>query len=202
MVRAADAATAAAAAAALAPAFPKASVYHSQLVGRGPLCIRLTAGVIPSKFKDKPAFAPFQVRGDTAEYRLTVENDTIRERLASLPLNTWVEVQAAGSRDAATLEVLRMAPQRTPTARRMDAGAAGPGESPAGAAAPAPSSLENEYWTALEAAVRIVGDFQRQFGREPSEAERAIACTLWIQANRERDGRPLAAPRPAPRGGR
>ena len=101
-----------------------------------------------------------------------------------MEFGTWYQVRALGAKDAAFLELnaadaanLPAPPDAPPAPSRQDAS-----ESP---------SLSRGYCEALDAAVLLVETFRKRHGREPSDAERAIACTLWIEQNRSHGRRPL-----------
>jgi hypothetical protein len=54
-----------------------------------------------------------------------------------------------------------------------------------------PPSLARSYFDALEVAHTMVEAFKARHGREPTECERTIACSLWIEHNRSAGRKPL-----------
>ena len=162
--------------------FPKVTVYHSTLRERtaeNPVRLMLTSLPRPSKFKDKPDYVTFEVEGDSTSYTYQCETPAIRDQLDALPVREWLDVRAFGAKDAAVLEVEPVNGSPVKAAEK------------APPAAPESPSLSRAYWDALDAAVAIVDAFKKHHNREPSEAERAIACTLWIEQNRSAGRRPL-----------
>lgn len=169
------------------PTFDKKTVYHSQLSAASPLRVMLTSDVKPSKFAGKPPWVAFKVDGDPGEYQYTVENDACGAALSGLPRNVWFLLTAAGSRESATIHASGVE------------GASAPRSQPA--PAQDAESIASAFYGALEIAARVVARFEKAHGRHPSETERVIATTFFIEHNRT--GRPIAsavreAPKPAP----
>jgi hypothetical protein len=143
-----------------------------------------------SKFAGRPPYARFVIDG--AEFDYQCETPAIAEQLADTPLNVPLRIHALGSKEAAHLDV-----------EQAEAGPTGPTFYPATtsrtaaqnrvqapAQAPAAPTCSRGYWDALDVAVALVEQFKAKHGREPSEAERAIAATLFIELNRS--GKPLS----------
>jgi hypothetical protein len=53
----------------------------------------------------------------------------------------------------------------------------------------------DQYMQALDVAVVVVAEFEKQHGREPTEVERTIATSLFIELNKERRGQAAQAAR-------
>ncbi len=110
-----------------------------------------------------------------------------------MPLNTPLRITALGSKEAAHLEVEQSEKSSAPNsseAPATDARATQQNRVQAPAPAPAAPTCSRGYWDALDVAVELVARFKAKHGREPSEAERAIAATLYIEFNRS--GKPLS----------
>ena len=165
--------------------FPKRSLYHSNLREKteaSPLRVCFTSPPRDSKYPNKPAYVTLEIEGDGIDYTYAVENEAIRAQLTKVDFGPWYEVRALGAKDSAFLEITEADSAKSDEpagAQRQDA-AEGP-------------SLSRGYWEALDAAVLLVEAFRKRHGREPSEAERAIACTLWIEQNRSHGRRPLCS---------
>jgi hypothetical protein len=166
------------------------TLYHSRLRDLGRVVAVLTHKPRASKFSGKPDYCRFIIDG--AEFDYQCESPTIAEQLQAVPLNTPLRIHALGSKEAAHLEV-----------EQAEAGPTGPMFYPATTSrtaaqnrvqAPAPTpaapTCSRGYWDALDVAVELVARFTAKHGREPSEAERAIATTLFIEFNRS--GKPLS----------
>ena len=172
--------------------FPQATVWHSTLRERtaaNPVRLMLTSLPRPSKFKDRPDFVTFQVEGDSTSYTYQCESPEIRDQLDKLPVREWLDVRAFGAKDAAVLEVEPVSPSGEISAG-VNKSSSTRVEKPAEDAVESPS-LARGYFEALDAAVLLVEAFKRRHGREPSEAERAIATSLYIECNRTAGRRPL-----------
>ena len=160
----------------------KLSIYHSELRARsadGPVRLMFTGLPRESKYPNKPPFCTFQLADDSTSYTLTLESDAVRETVERCELRQFYDVRAFGAKDAAVLEVEPVNGSPVKAAEK------------APTAAPESPSLSRAYWGALDAAVAIVEAFKKRRNREPSDAERAIACTLWIEQNRSAGRRPL-----------
>ena len=169
--------------------FPQATVWHSTLRERtaaNPVRLMLTSLPRPSKFKDRPEYVTFEVEGDSTSYTYQCETPEIRDQLDKLPVREWLDVRAFGAKAAAVLEVEPVSGSPVKAAEKAPSAAP---ESPS--LSRESPSLSRAYWDALDAAVAIVDAFKKRHNREPSEAERAIACTLWIEQNRSAGRRPL-----------
>ena len=88
--------------------FERKSLYHSNLVyytGDNPdgLPCQLTTNVIASK--DGGKIVKIQPMGDPDDYWVKLENEVVEAAFASVPKETWVSIQAYGSRDAATVAI-------------------------------------------------------------------------------------------------
>jgi hypothetical protein len=165
------------------------TLYHSKLRDLGCVSAVLTARPRPSKYPGKPEYCDLTIGGESWQYNC--ETPAIAEQLQAVPLNTPLRVTALGSKEAAHLEV-----------EQAEAGPTGPTFYPATtsrtaaqnrvqapAPAPAAPTCSRGFWDALDVAVALVEQFKAKHGREPSEAERAIAATLYIEFNRS--GKPL-----------
>ena len=161
------------------------TLYHSKLRELGPIVAEFASKPRPSKFPGKPEYCHVVIDGQELEYQC--ESPAIAEQLQEVPLRTPVRIQALGSKDAAYLEVVPVGSSevRTTAAATSQQNRVAPAPVPA----PAPTCSRG-YWEALDVAVELVAAFQKRHGREPSDAERAIAATLYIEFNRS--GKPLA----------
>ena len=155
-----------------AVASQRRTLYHSKLreiSELGPIVAEFSSKPRPSKFRGRPDFCHVIIDGQELEYQ--VENEAISEQLEDVPLRTPVRIQALGTKEAASLVVeVTNAPA---TAK----------------APPQQATCSRGYWEALDVAVALVEQFKKRHRREPSEAERTIAATLYIEFNRS--GKPL-----------
>jgi hypothetical protein len=165
--------------------FPSRRVYWSQLRERSPLTIVLLDQPRDSKFPDRLPYVRFRVDGEDPEHELQIESEAARWTLEkNVAVGVPTTVAATGTGEHAELKVQGAAPAR----RSPAAAPAAPGAS---SDAPEGDSLARSYFAALEAATELVATFKERHGREPSEAERTIACSLWIEQNRSGGRRPL-----------
>jgi hypothetical protein len=173
--------------------FNKKTVYHSELASKGVLTIMLTQPPRASKYAGKPAYAKLRIQGDDTDYTLTVENEMVDEALCALPLNAFVTVHAQGARETARLVVKDAPAPRQPPPVRREAPAErnrpvadreARQQRPATTDVPTANAMDLAMWNALTAGHRIVAAFVKYHGREPSEAERCIAASLFIESNR------------------
>jgi hypothetical protein len=156
----------------------------------------LTARPRPSKYPGKPEYCDLTIGGESWQYN--TETPAIADQLRDVPLNVPLRITAAGSKEAAHLEVelsegdlKKYAPAHKSTeAPTTHARTAAQNRVQAPAQAPAAPTCSRGYWDALDVAVALVEQFKARHGREPSEAERAIAATLYIEFNRS--GKPLS----------
>jgi hypothetical protein len=152
----------------------------------------LTARPRPSRYPGKPEYCDLTIGGESWQYNC--ESPAIAEQLQAVPLNTPLRIHALGSKDAAHLEVEQAAnlpPAGSSTeAPTTHARTAAQNRVQVPAPTPAPPTCSRGYWDALDVAVALVERFKAKHGREPSEAERAIAATLYIEFNRS--GKPLS----------
>lgn len=170
--------------------FGRKTVYYRDLRQASPISISLLSHPQPSKYPDRLPYCRFTVEGEAGTFELQVENAGVQAALAALPLGQYVTVVAAGSRDSAQLVVLGQdVTLPFPAAHPV----------PAEAQRPEPQtaepSLARSYAEALIAAEKLVAAFKARYGREPSEAERAVACTLFISLDRSGGRRPLTRSR-------
>jgi hypothetical protein len=140
-----------------------------------------------SKFSGRPDYCRFIIDG--AEFDYQCETPAIAEQLQAVPLNTPLRITAAGSKAAAHLAVEQASPASTEAPTTI-ARTAAQNRVQAPAPTPAAPTCSRGYWDALDVAVALVEQFKAKHGREPSEAERAIAATLFIELNRS--GKPLS----------
>jgi hypothetical protein len=164
------------------------TLYHSELRTRsehGPVRIQVLEEPRESKYAGREPYCLVKVEGEDAGRYYAIENPEIFAQLQSLPRNQWLSVTALGSREAAVLEVADHEPPATaPVVNRIAK------DIQETAKAHAPASIAGSYWQCLRMAKSMVGAFEKEFGHEPSEAERAIATTLFIEQCRS--GRPLS----------
>jgi hypothetical protein len=163
----------------------------------GPTAAVLTHKPRASKFAGRPEYCRFIIDGAEQDYQC--ESPAIAEQLQAVPLNTPLRITALGSKEGAHLEVEKgreptlsaeiVSPSRQSTAVDTIARTAAQNRVQAPAPAPAAPTCSRGYWDALDVAVALVAQFKARHGREPSEAERAIAATLYIEFNRS--GKPL-----------
>jgi hypothetical protein len=146
----------------------------------------LTARPRPSKYPGKPEYCDLTIGGESWQYN--TETPAIADQLRDVPLNTPLRITALGSKDAAHLEVEQAGPASTEAPATV-ARTTSQNRVQAPAPTPAAPTCSRGYWDALDVAVALVEQFKAKHGREPSEAERAIAATLFIELNRS--GKPL-----------
>ncbi len=166
------------------------TLYHSALRAMGEVSAVLTARPRPSRYPGKPEYCDLTIGGESWQYNC--ESPAIAEQLQAVPLNTPLRIHALGSKEAAHLEV-EQGENRSPangseaptTVSRLTS----QNRVQAPAPTPAAPTCSRGYWDALDVAVALVEQFKAKHGREPSEAERAIAATLFIELNRS--GKPL-----------
>ena len=168
------------------------TLYHSELrtlSEDGPVRLQIVEEPRESKYAGREPYCLVKLaEGDDAGRYYAIETPEIFTQLQGLPRNQWLSVVALGSRESAVLEVVDQEPAATaPVANRIakDIQEAVKREDAA------PVSISGEYWKALRMAQAMVAAFEKEFGHEPSEAERAIASCLFIE--RSRSGRPLSA---------
>ena len=186
-----------------AVASQRRTLYHSKLREFGPVVAEFSSKPRPSKFPGKPEYCHVIINGQELEYQC--ETPEIAAHLQDVPLRTPVRIEALGSKDAAVLDVRpavdpsdlcqNFAGSSPETSRRRDdVPATTAAASQQNRVAPAPvapqqATCSRDYWEALGVAVALVEQFKKRHGREPSEAERTIATTLYIEGNRS--GKPL-----------
>ena len=168
----------------------RSNLYHSalrEMTQDGPVRLQVLEEVRESKWAGKPCYCLIKLENEEAGRYLQVENDEVRATLDSAPRGSWLSVVALGSRETAVLEVVSEEAAAAPVANRIarDIRQVVKDEDNA------PGSISGEYWRTLRMAQAMVAAFKKEFGAEPSEAERAIATTLFIE--RCRSGRPLSA---------
>jgi hypothetical protein len=162
------------------------TLYHSALRALGEVSAVLTHKPRASKFSGRPDYCRFIIDG--AEFDYQCETPAIAEQLQAVPLNTPLRITALGSKEAAHLEVEQAGPAST-EAPTTTARSAAQNRVQAPAPTPAAPTCSRGYWDALDVAFALVEQFKAKHGREPSEAERAIAATLYIEFNKS--GKPL-----------
>jgi hypothetical protein len=164
-----------------APTFPKRRVYWSQLREKSPLTVVLLDQPRDSKFPERLPYVRFRVDGESTEHELQIESEAARwtlEKYVAVGVPTTVAATGTGEHAEVSL------PGTAPAVPAQKA-------APAALGAPADDSLARSYFAALEAAAELVATFKARHGREPSEAERTIACSLWIEQNKSGGRRPL-----------
>lgn len=103
--------------------FERKGVYHSELVRAGKIIAKLKGD--PRKSKDKNTYYIYFELQDGSEHYYNIENDAIADLLATAPQDVFLELEAAGSRDAATLMLTEAnghpvyQPDPTPAAQPM-----------------------------------------------------------------------------------
>jgi hypothetical protein len=179
---------------ATSPTFAKRRVYWSQLREASPVTIVLLDQPRDSKFADRLPYVRFRVEGEDAEHELQIESEAARHTLEKrVRVDQPTTVAAAGKGEHAVLEVISDAPKTdtrvTPRAQRQQRSAEIAASQPS--TPDAGGSLARSYFDALEVAVQVVAAFKERHKREPTECERAVACSLWIEQNRGGGRRPL-----------
>ena len=82
----------------------KKGVYHSELTRDYPLGLIVKFTGKPQKSKDGDSwYIYFKVDGDQEDHYYNIENGDIASMLQGAPVDQWVKLYAAGSRDAATI---------------------------------------------------------------------------------------------------
>jgi hypothetical protein len=76
-----------------APGWSKKTIWLDDLAKAGPVLMKFTHGVVPSKYEDRIPFAPFRLLGDETRYALQVETKELEGWLAEVPVMTWVIVE-------------------------------------------------------------------------------------------------------------
>jgi hypothetical protein len=176
------------------PAAERRGWYHSDLVKVSPATLRFTGDVRPSTYDGKPDWVPF-VMEDGTEHTLSIENDGVRATIASAPRDVLLTVHAAGSRDLATVVIDgAVAPKKQPAFMDDDEPDWGPephqpdpppaADWPASTKTPAKPRLSVTLAECLIAAEKVVAGFTKKYGHEPTEAERSIALSFFIEQNR------------------
>src|SRR5690606_5494951 len=172
--------------------FNRKTVWHAELVKASPLTVRFTSDVRNSKYKDKPPYIHFMVRGDSQEYQYQVENDDIREQLAGIPQNEWIELEARGSRGDADIQLTftgeeaeddRPQRQRSASRDRGDDNGRDRRASDSGRADTERESLAATMWRCLTVAHEVVSQFEGKHG-PLDENTRTLALSLFIEHNR------------------
>jgi hypothetical protein len=183
------------------PTFTKQSLYHSDLREASPLTVRFRTGVEASQFRGRGHFVGLSIAGDDTDYTYSIENERIRAFLEQVlsqdpDATTWYRLHASGKKDAAQLEL---------TATNGDAKKLASDRQKHAQPAPRPEPLPElgrrssptrraiavELWECLESAHEVVAYFQRQFNRQPTEAELRLAAELFNQQQREDANRPV-----------
>lgn len=170
--------------------FGRKTVYHRDLRAASPISVSLLSHPQPSKYPDRLPYCRFTVEGEAGTFELQVENAGVQAALAAIPLGHYVTVVATGSRDSAQLVVLD--PDAT---LPYPAGQPARAEEQRAESQPAQPSLVRSYAEALIAAEKLVAAFKARYGREPSQAERCIGTSLYIEACRSQGRRPLTRSR-------
>lgn len=167
-----------------APTFPKRRVYWSQLRERSPLTIVLLDQPRDSKYPERLPYVRFRVDGESTEHELQIESESARWTLEKrVSVGVATTIAATGKGELAQVEIQGTTSTSPEQCERPATATANPAASG--------DSLARSYFAALEAAADLVAAFKARHGREPSEAERTIACSLWIEQNRSGGRRPL-----------
>ena len=182
----------------------KKTVYHSEWVRRGPLWVSFKSDPRESTYSGRPPYVYMTITGDNGQpeepdYQYQVENPAIESWIRGLPKNTWLYIEATGSREEAALSSVdgsagssgtavpgsNPPKQPAPPAGSLGQGLATAPPPPAGGKEP----LSHDTWHALEAAHEVVDFYVKKYGREPSDAVLRIAAGLVIEHHRS--GRPI-----------
>ena len=89
------------------------TIYHSELVKLGAINVRIKSDVTPSKFKDKSPYCTLEINGEERNY--TIESQACADVLHANK-GRLVMVEAAGSREEATIKVLAAGAVQEPAA--------------------------------------------------------------------------------------
>jgi hypothetical protein len=179
----------------------KRGVYHSALREKGPIRMAFTSEVKQSKYAGKPPFVYFKVAGDDTEYQYTVENPTVEQQindaLSAFGKDTYIMVEAAGTKDTAVLHTSAAEDDGSPASVPQQApqsaqDAHGGSQAPTQQGGQPQKSLARNLWECLQAAKDVADAFQQKYGREMTENERTIAISLYIERNRGNGRIPLA----------
>ena len=174
-------------------AFDRKAVYHAQLRASSPVSVSLVSAVAQSRYPGRLDYCRFLVEDCAGVYELQVENEQVAEALRTMEVGTgkYYVVAAAGRAESATLqivgpsdEVTRPYPAASPPSLQRQAPAPEPQPEP---------SIARSFAEALLAAEKLVAAFRERYGREPTEAERAIASTLFIARDRSNGRRALTS---------
>tara|TARA_R110002074_G_scaffold235774_6_gene407634 strand:- start:3399 stop:3998 length:600 start_codon:yes stop_codon:yes gene_type:complete len=191
--------------------FERKSLYHSNLVyytGDNPdgLPCQLTTSVIASK--DGGKIVKIQPMGDPDDYWVKLENEVVESAFASVPKDTWVTLQAYGSRDAATVAITgadgtvfaasgasedtagpAFSPPPpsftpTPTPKLVTTTMASPVVAAPTFTPPQPRDAAADMVDALVRANSVMVKYQQATGKELDEHTRALGVSLFIEGNR------------------
>lgn len=192
--------------------WPKVSIYHSHLSKytseHGGIPCRLVSDVMPSKNKDGSKIVRLNPYQDETEYWLALENPTCAAIAQALPKNEWFTLQAHGARDTATLTAIDTDGNDITPEVGMDApqdpfGAQEPHAAPpswppvqrglGNQTAPEPHVFkpmpvpppQELMLSCLMDAAELCEQFEAHHGRPPTEEERSIAISLFIERQRK-----------------
>lgn len=167
--------------------FKQQTVYHSWLKQASPLVLRFVTKPAESKYKSKPKWVAFRIRGDVDEngkerkYTLNLENARIEEKVANTQLKRWVKVTATGGSedDPGSADILIEEAEGIPA---MDP-AGTPSHAP-GRTSP-PRRVEHEdirslVLTSTLLAMDIIAIIEADRGREPTKEEIALGQGIRI----------------------
>ena len=168
------------------PTTKRKPLYHSDLRGKP---VRLTVLAVPkaSRWPEGRPYTRVRLAEDGTEHLLEIENEAVLQVLAQLKGRT-VTVIASGSRESAALQVLdEDATLAYPTSHPLAPATRVVPE--AAAEVTAEPSLARRYFAALQAAATVLEEFERRYGAPPTEHQRAVATTLFLESLR--GGHPL-----------
>lgn len=174
--------------------FKNQTVYHSWLKQVSPIVLRFVTKPADSKYRDKPRWVAFRVRGDVGEdgkerkYTLNIENPLIEEKIKATQLKRWVTVTATGGSedDPESAAILIEEAEGIPALDPRSAGV------PSGVASPRRQEYEDIRSLVLAStllAMGILEEIEQERGRAPSTEE--IALGQGIRITWERSDLPL-----------
>lgn len=165
-------------------------IYHSALVdvtANGPVTVTFTTVPKDSRNKGIAGFCNF-VDWNGQERYLNIENQAIRALLARAPIGTPVQIRASGSHEAATLEIIGMAPAAAAAPAPTNGNGRGngaPAQAPATAPLPAvhdfrQSTIARDVWEAMQAAGDLIDLYEKEFSRPFDAVAQALTATAYI----------------------
>ena len=164
-----------------ATASKRKPLYHSDL-RENPVRLTVLTAPTASRYPGRLPYVRVRLAEDGTERLLELENEAVSQVIAKLKGRT-ATVVASGSRESAVLQVLD-----------EDATIAYPASHPlapaarvvpeAATAVTAEPSLARRYFAALEVATAVLDEYERRHGAPPSENQRCLATTLFLESLR------------------